>query len=213
MSMMSALVSFALVAGLLTIIPGLDTALVLRATVTGGRRSGVAAALGVQCGTLIWGAGAAAGITALLTASRLAYTGLRIAGAVYMIYLGAALLRTAWHRWRGVDATEAQLPSTPSTPIRSFTRGLMTNLLNPKVGVFYVAVLPQFLAPGVPVLVMGVLLAAVHCLEGMVWFTGIIAAVQLFRRWTGKKAVTTTLDATTGAVLVGFGVKLALERT
>nr|WP_216911414.1 LysE family transporter [Nocardia noduli] len=88
-------------------------------------------------------------------------------------------------------------------------RGLGTNLLNPKVGVFYVAMLPQFLPDGVPPLLMGCALAVVHNIEGMLWFTALITVAELARTWLSRDSVRRAMDAVTGVVLVGFGVKLA----
>jgi threonine/homoserine/homoserine lactone efflux protein len=209
----SAVLSFALVAGLVTVIPGLDTALVLRVAVVDGRRYAYATALGIGTGALIWGAAAAAGISVLLTASTVAYTAMRLAGAAYLIYLGATMLRDAWFRSDPLVAVDE--PALHSWP-RSYRRGVLTNLLNPKVGVFYVAMLPQFLPDGVPALPMGLLLAFIHDVEAMVWFTALIGGVGLARRWltgSGRAAVRLRrgVDAVAGTVLVALGVRLAVD--
>lgn len=122
--MLPAIASFALVAGLLTIIPGLDTALVLRATLSHGRRQGFATALGIASGSLVWGAGAAAGVSALLVASRIAYEVVRFAGAAYLLYLGIRLLWTAWHE-RNSDALTGAT-GLPEGLWRSWVRGCAT---------------------------------------------------------------------------------------
>ena len=207
MDVLLSVLSFAVVAGLLTIIPGADTALVLRVAVARGRRHAYATAAGICCGALVWGAGAAAGISVLLTASRTAYTIMKIAGALYLTYLGARMLRDAFRK------TTTAVAAKP-VPSRSFLQGFTTNLLNPKVGVFYVAMLPQFLPAGVPALPMGVLLALVHDLEAMIWFGLIIGGVDLTRRWwTGDSRAAIrarrALDAITGTVLIGLGIRLA----
>jgi len=207
MEVLLSVLSFAVVAGLLTIIPGADTALVLRVAVARGRRHAYATALGICCGALVWGAGAAAGISVLLTASRTAYTIMKIAGALYLTYLGARMLHDALRK-------KAAAMTAKPVPTRSFLQGLSTNLLNPKVGVFYIAMLPQFLPADVPALPMGVLLALVHDLEAMVWFALIIGGVGLTRRWwTGdsRSAVRARrgVDAVTGTVLIGLGIRLA----
>jgi len=136
------------VAGLLTVIPGLDTALVLRAAITQGRRQAFATALGINTGALVWGAGAAVGVSALLTASSIAYMLVRIAGAAYMIWLGSKMLWSAVRDRVGIDTPESTLAAVPATAWGSWRRGLLTNLLNPKIGAFYVAVLPQFIPAG-----------------------------------------------------------------
>lgn len=112
------------------------------------------------------------------------------------------------------DSLEDGLPETgPSdtTLLRSWTRGLATNLLNPKIGVFYVAMLPQFIPESSPHLLMGLVLAGVHDAEGMVWFSGLIFSAHLAGRWLHNGAAHRVLDRITGSVLIGFGIKLASE--
>ncbi|QLY28514.1 LysE family translocator [Nocardia huaxiensis] len=204
--MLEALLSFALVAGLLTIVPGVDTALVLRAAVSRGRRYAFATAFGIGSGTLVWGVAAAAGVSALLTASELAYTVLRVAGAVYLVWMGIAMIREA--RRPVSNPPEAGADSRDSV-LAAWARGLGTNLLNPKVGVFYLAMLPQFLPQGVPPLLMGSVLALVHNIEGMLWFSVIITAATVAKTWLSRAAVRRALDTLTGTIVIGFGVKLA----
>jgi threonine/homoserine/homoserine lactone efflux protein len=207
----NAVLSFAVLAGLLTIIPGLDTLLVLRSAITHGRGPAFATALGISTGALVWGAAAAVGVSALLTASTVAYTVLRIAGAAYMIGLG---LRMLWAALRpGADRPRAPTvePTAASTRWRSWQRGLMTNLLNPKIGAFYVAVLPQFIPAGSAHLAVGLLLATVHDIEGIAWFSALIFGVRVIRGWLTRRSTHRAIDATTGAVVLGFGLNLGLS--
>ncbi|MFB7447482.1 LysE family translocator [Streptomyces sp. NPDC056194] len=214
MTVSSAIASFAVVAGMLTIMPGLDTALVLRSAITLGRRRAFATALGILSGVLVWGVAAAVGASAVLTASRLLYDALRVAGAVYLAWLGIGMIRrTLKERGRtaaGDAADGAGATAAEATWARAWARGLGTSLLNPKNGVFYMAMLPQFIPSGAPHLLMGVVLAAVHDLEGLVWFSALIFGTQLVRRWLNRASVQRVIDSVTGAVLVGFGIKLAL---
>jgi len=207
--LLTAVLSFAVMAGLVTIVPGLDTAIVLRSAVTHGRRQAFATALGINTGVLIWGAGAAVGVSALLTASTVAYTVVRIAGAGYMVWLGARLLWTALHDRRG-PGIELR-PTVASGWFRCWTRGLMTNLLNPKIGAFYVAVLPQFIPPDTSHLAVGLLLALVHNVEGLLWFSAIILGVHTIRAALARRSVQQVVDAVTGTTLIGFGLKLGLS--
>ncbi|GID15902.1 LysE family translocator [Actinocatenispora rupis] len=208
MTVLSAVGSFAVVAGLLTLTPGLDTALVLRAALREGRARAFATALGVGTGALLWGVAAAVGVSALLTASHLAYLVLRYAGAAYLGWLGGKML---WSSFRTPAADTVPPPATGGAG-RAYARGVLTNLLNPKVGVFYIALLPQFLPPHTAHLPMGLLLAAVHDAEGMVWFTVLICVARLARRVLDRVAVRRWIDRVTGTVLVAFGVRLAVER-
>lgn len=201
------LLSFAVVAGLLTVVPGLDTALVLRAAVSRGRRYAFVTALGIGSGTLFWGIAAAAGVSVLFTASELGYAVLRVVGAIYLVWMGVGMIREGFRR--GAALPEATVEAGPTGLVGAWARGVGTNLLNPKVGVFYVAMLPQFLPDGVPPLVMGCVLALVHNVEGMLWFTVIIGAAGLAKSWLSRDSVCRRVDAVTGAVVVGFGVNLA----
>ncbi len=207
MSLSSAVASFALVALALTVTPGLDTALVLRAALTRSRWEAAATAAGIVSGLLVWGAAAAVGISALLTASQLAYDVVRYAGAAYLIWFGSRLLLQALRPGRG--DLPADGPTTDSA-WRAARLGLVTNLLNPKVGVFYVALLPQFLPAGSDPLAVGVLLAAVHGTLSLVWFAVLIGLAAVLGRWLRRPGMVRAVDGVTGAVLVGFGARFAL---
>ncbi|MER7844541.1 LysE family translocator [Kitasatospora sp. NPDC096077] len=204
MEMTTALWSFALVVGLLTLTPGLDTALVLRTSALGRRRQAWGVVLGIQTGTLIWGTLTSAGVTALLTASQVAYEVLRWAGAAYLVWMGVGMLRK-----RGTEAAAEEEPAEGGFRY-GWRRGTLTNLLNPKVGVFYVAVLPQFIPAGAPHFAAGVALTCVHVVEGMLWSTVLVGFARVLRGWLRRPAARRLMDRVTGAVVVGFGLKLAL---
>ncbi|MFD9690984.1 LysE family translocator [Kitasatospora sp. NPDC059146] len=204
MEMTTALWSFALVVGLLTLTPGLDTALILRTSALGRRRQAWGVVLGIQTGTLIWGTLTSAGVTALLTASQVAYEVLRWAGAAYLVWMGVGMLRE-----RGAQA-EAEEESAEGGFVHGWRRGTLTNLLNPKVGVFYVAVLPQFIPSGAPHFAAGVALTGVHVVEGVLWSTVLVGFARVLRGWLRRPAARRVMDRVTGAVVVGFGLKLAL---
>ncbi|MGA8015045.1 MAG: LysE family translocator [Candidatus Dormiibacterota bacterium] len=213
--LVSNIVSFAALAALLTVVPGLDTALVLRWAIARGRRQAFATAFGVNCGVWIWGAAASVGIAAILTASQLAFTALRLAGAVYLVWLGATLLVQAWRRRVSIvtsDVNQVTLAELPGGVKRAWWRGLTTNLLNPKVGVFYMAVLPQFIPQESPHLVIGLLLATIHNVEGFAWFAALISGVHVLRRWVASRAFQRVTDTLTGCALLAFGATLALAR-
>jgi threonine/homoserine/homoserine lactone efflux protein len=204
-----AVLGFAIVAALLTVIPGLDTALVLRSSLTRSRGYAWATALGIQFGVMVWGIAAAVGATALLAASELAYDVVTIAGAIYLLGLGVSLVVKSF-RHRGVEAT-AELPPARGGWWGGFAMGALTNLLNPKVGVFYIATIPQFVPPGVSPLAMGALLAAVHCVLGMFWFTAIFLGGSALGARLRSARFMRWIDRVTGVVLVGFGVKLLVD--
>jgi len=206
----SAILAFALAAGVLTITPGLDTALVLRTATVEGPRRAWQAALGIILGCLVWGAVASVGIGALLAASRTAYDVLRIVGAAYLLYLGVRLILRAGRHAAPNDAARAV--ASPRGGGSWFARGLLTNLLNPKVGVFYATFLPQFIPPGVNATGFSLLLACVHGLEGMLWFALLIAATRPLARWLARPAVQALFDRMTGVVFLACGLRLALEK-
>jgi threonine/homoserine/homoserine lactone efflux protein len=197
------LIAFAFAAGLLTITPGLDTALVLRTAAEGGRRA-FAAALGICLGCLAWGALVAFGLGVLIEASEIAYRVLKWIGAAYLLYLGLRLILVARHQ-AGID-------SPPPARANWFLRGLLTNLLNPKVGAFYVSFLPQFVPAGADVAMTTLLLAAVHAGLGLLWFLLLIGATRPLARLLRDPRLVRALDRLTGGVLVFFGLKLALSR-
>lgn len=203
----TAILGFTLTALLLTLTPGLDTALVLRTAAVEGGRKAMRAGGGIVTGVLIWGLIAALGLGAVLAVSRLAYTLLQIAGAAYLLWLG-------WKLISGALKSRPTLPADDPPLVRGerwFLRGLLTNLLNPKVGVFYVSLLPQFVPADVPVVAFSVLLAGIHAAMGLLWFAALVLATRPLARWLRRPTVMRSLDALTGLALMGFGLRLALS--
>lgn len=210
MDVYGAVASFAAIVALLTLTPGLDTALILRTSLLAGRRPAWAVVLGIQLGTLLWGLLTAAGLSALLTASQVAYEVVRWAGVAYLIWMGGRML---WHsRTSGADDAAPPDPADAGWG-RAFRRGLLTNLLNPKVGAFYIAVLPQFMPQGVSHAVMGVLLTGVHVCEGLVWSAVLIGFTGILRGWLRRPPVKRALDRLTGLIVIGFGLRLAIQQS
>jgi len=209
-----ALVAFSVAAGVLTITPGLDTALVLRTAAVEGSRRALLAAAGICLGLLSWGLAASIGLGAVLATSHLAYGALRVLGAGYLIVLGGKLILRP--RSSALAAGARELGSPEARAIeggsRWFVRGFLSNVLNPKVGVFYVTFLPLFIPAGVSVTAFSMLLASIHVCQGILWFALLIGATRPLGRWLGRPTVVASLDRGTGAVLVGFGLRLALDR-
>jgi threonine/homoserine/homoserine lactone efflux protein len=207
MTIPEALLGFALVVGLLTIIPGLDTALVLRTALTRSRGRAYATASGVQAGTVVWAVAAAVGATALLAASAVAFELVKVAGAAYLVVMGVLLIRATLRHAPGAD----ELPQPSGGPWRGFGTGLVSNLLNPKVGVFYLATIPQFVPEGLSPLTAGFMLAGVHVVLGMTWFTGIIFGAAAVGGRLRSARFVRWVDRITGGVLVLLGGRLASE--
>lgn len=197
------LAAFTLGAAVVTVTPGLDTMLVVRTGAVEGARRAAAAATGIVMGCLTWGAIVAFGLGALIAASRLLYDVLRLAGAAYLIYLGVKMLLT--------QRTPPAAAEAPHHRSSWFVRGLVTNLLNPKVGAFYVAFLPPFVPAGVNVVGFTLLLAAIHAALGLLWFAVLIAGVRSVAPAMTSAPVAKWLDRVTGTILIGLGIKLALS--
>jgi threonine/homoserine/homoserine lactone efflux protein len=202
-SVPTSLVAFAAAASLLTITPGLDTALVLRTAVGGSPRRAALAGLGIVTGCLAWALVVALGLGALLAASRMAYVILRWMGAAYLLWVGYKMLRYPRRAFAAGDGNMAQGPA--------FATGALTNLLNPKVGIFYVSFLPQFVPPNVSVGPYILLLGAIHASLGMLWFACLIAATRSIADFLRRSVVVRACDRLTGAMFVAFGLGLALE--
>ncbi|MET3920706.1 LysE family translocator [Arthrobacter sp. UYEF20] len=209
MSIPDALLQFALVAALLTLIPGMDTVLVLRTAISQGHAPAFATAAGICTGTAAWGLAAAIGASALLAASETAFTVLKIAGACYMAWLGITMVLKSFRNGSIPDARPA--PGAGSVG-KNLLTGVTTSLLNPKVGVFYMAMIPQFLPPEAPPLLMGALLPLVHNAEAMIWFAVIILATHYARRWLQSPAVGRATDRIAGVVLLGFAARIATTK-
>jgi RhtB (resistance to homoserine/threonine) family protein len=189
---------------LLTITPGADMAMVSRSVFMGGRRAAFATTLGIAAGCMIWAIASAAGVAAVLAASETAYDALRLVGAAYLIWLGVQSLLAAV---RNVQP-EIRPHRSGASPFR---QGLLTNLFNPKIALFYTTFLPQFIGPGDPVLVLSIAMASVHIVLGIFWLSAyawlLDRAIETFR---GSR-VRRVLDGLTGAVLVALGVRVAAD--
>jgi threonine/homoserine/homoserine lactone efflux protein len=199
------LVAFTLAAALLTITPSLDTALVLRTAAAEGPKRALAAAAGICLGCLAWGGLVALGLGMLLQASELAYLALKWVGAGYLLYIGLQMILVPRDEEAG---SEAVAPAKANW----FLRGLLTNLLNPKVGIFYVSFLPQFIPAGAGVAATTLLLASIHAGLGLVWFGLLVGATRPIARALRNGRLVRGLDRATGGVLLFFGLRLALSR-
>lgn len=208
--MTAALLGFAVAATLLILAPGPDSVLVMRNSLRGGRRAGLCTAAGTVTGLVSWGLAAALGLSALIAASRVGYDVLRIAGAAYLIWLGAVSL---WPRHRVADPEDRGRRGRPraAVPRRAYLNGVISNLCNPKIAAFYVAFLPGFIPAGVPVREWSLLLAAWFAVETGVWLGAVVWMVNRGVDWLSRSGVQRMLERVTGLVLVGLGLRLATE--
>lgn len=201
--MLSSLLAFSLAAALIVLLPGPDSLVVLRAVLRHGRGKAALTAAGVLCGLLVWVGAAALGLSALLRASETAYTVLRIAGAVYLVWLGVQSLRT-----RGAGVVDEH-PARGGLLGAGFGAGFTTDVLNPKVGVFFVTFLPGFVPAGRPVGSTSLLLGAVFVVETAIYFAVVLLLVGRITTWLSNERVRRRMDRVTGVVLLGFGARLA----
>ncbi len=207
--MENSLWTYMIAISLLTSTPGVDTVLIIRNTTRGGWRDGALSSLGICSGLFVHALVSAIGISVVLLQSAWAFRGLRFAGAAYLIWLGIVSLRSAARR-NATAGLDAHQPSDECFDARrSLREGLLSNVLNPKAIVFYMAFLPQFIDPAGSAIGQSLFLAGLHFLIAMVWQCLLASAVDQARRWMQNAPVRRTLDGITGTVMVFFGVKLA----
>ncbi|WP_232664018.1 LysE family translocator [Pseudonocardia sp. TRM90224] len=204
-AMLTLLLAFVAMSAVVICTPGPDTALTVRNAITAGRRGGVVTAAGVASGQLVWTVTASAGIAGLLQASEPAFLAVKLAGALYLIYLGAHSL---WTAWRGHPPAAERGAGARAGHGRAFRQGLVSNLANPKMAAFFLSMLPQFAGTFAGLLAFG----ALFCLLTFLWLAGYSVAVHAARRVLDRPRVRRTVDAVSGAALVAFGARLALTR-
>ena len=208
--MLTELVAFVPVAAVVICTPGPDTALTIRNALTGGRAAGILTAAGVAIGQGVWTVAASLGLTSLLRASAPAFLALKAAGAAYLIVLGVQSLRAARAR-RGHDA-EAAPPRQPMRPFRALRQGLLNNLGNPKMAGFFVGLLPQFAGTGRGSLAAFLGFGFLFCLLTFCWLTVYSLVIARAKGWFDRPRIRRGLDALTGCVLIGLGIRLAAEQ-
>lgn len=208
----SQMVAFTLVAAALTITPGADTMLVVRNVLRGDWREGVVTTFGICSGLFVHAILSAFGVSVVLMHSATAFHLVKIAGACYLMWLG---VQSLYGVVRGGSYAESTGPSgIPGmvSPRRCLLEGFLSNVLNPKVAVFYLAFLPQFIGPTDPVLRKSLLLAGIHYAEGILWLATVSIVLDRTRRFFLKSSVRRWLDGLCGTLLVGLGLRLAVER-
>ena len=199
---------------LLTISPGADMALVARVAVARGHRAAVWTSLGICAGLPLHAAASALGLAAVLAASATAFTVLKLLGAAYLVWLGLSAIREAGRSeaTTGVAPADALPPYPHAGSARAFLQGFLSNALNPKVALFYLAFLPQFMRPDDSVFGRSLLFAAIHAAQGIVWLTLYAYALDRLGALIRRSGVRLWLERTTGAVLIALGLRLAFER-
>ncbi|HTU84198.1 MAG TPA: LysE family translocator [Solirubrobacteraceae bacterium] len=198
------------ISAVVIVVPGPDTALVTKNAVLHGRRAALGTAFGVEAGLSVWTLACAFGVASVIEASATAFTALKLIGAAYLVWLGVQALLAA--RRGGSHATAPRSAGTSLSALGGFRQGLLSDLANPKIAAFFTSVLPQFAGSGHSVLVPFLVMGGLFVVMTVVWLcTYALAAVkasELLRR----RRVSAAIDRLSGAILIGFGVRLALER-
>lgn len=204
-------ISFLIAITLLTISPGVDTLLVIRNTARGGVRDGIATSFAICCGLFIHATISALGISLILLQSAWAFHMLKLVGAGYLIWLGITSLLAA-RRGQALPVSGVVTNSPAVSRWQPIKEGFLSNVLNPKTVVFYMAFLPQFIAPGDPTLLKSLWLAGVHFIIANIWQISVVLMVGSAGKWLANARFAQTLNATTGTVLIVFGIRLALTQ-
>lgn len=195
---------------ILTLTPGLDTALVIRNTSRGGLADGSVTSLGICSGLFIHATFSAIGISAILAQSAEVFQIVKMIGACYLIWLGVGSLKALFTRQQGIDVVTVKKHKLILG--RSLREGFLSNVLNPKTAVFYLAFLPQFINPEHSPILQSLFMAAVHFCIAMIWQCGLATLLSKAKRLLNNPAFMRWMEATTGVVLVVLGVKLLLEK-
>ncbi|GAC80054.1 putative amino acid efflux protein [Gordonia malaquae NBRC 108250] len=203
--MLASLASFTVAAVLLVILPGPDSLVVIRGLTRDGRAGGVRTSFGVVCGLLVWVIAAVLGLSALLQASEIGFEILKIVGGVYLVWMGVQTLRSM----RALPAQPEPAPADGRAG--GFLAGFLTDILNPKIGILFITLLPGFVPDGYSAawttFGLGMLYVALTC----VYFAALVLAAGRIANWMQTPRIRRRIDAVAGVALIGFGVRLATE--
>lgn len=196
------------VAAIVIVVPGPDTAVVTKNVLLHGRRAALGTSLGVSAGLSVWTLAAAVGVASVLRASEVAFTVMKLLGALYLIWLGVQALRAARHPEPAGGSSSA---TKPMSALGGFRQGFLSDLANPKIGIFFTSLLPQFVDSGHSVLVPFLVLGAVFVLMTVLWLVGYCLVAARAAKTLQRPRVRATMDRVTGVVLIALGLRLALE--
>lgn len=199
------LIPYLIAISILTITPGLDTTLIIRTATLEGKMKAFQAALGINLGCIVWGVIVACGLGALLMTSDLAFNALKWIGAIYLTWLGLNLLLKPRSKL-------ASLNNSAVTKQNWFMKGFWGNLLNPKVGIFYISFLPQFIPQSASPVIWTMSLVMIHVVIGLIWSIFLIAAMQSISAYLKQPKFIRYMDRVTGSIFILFALKLALSK-
>lgn len=198
------------IAAVVIVVPGPDTAIVTKNALLHGRRVALGTAFGVETGLAVWTVASAFGVASLVRASDTAFTALKLIGAAYLVWLGIQALRSAGRRAAHPGGDPAG--RAPLDGRRGFRQGLISDLANPKIGAFFTGLLPQFAGPGHSVLIPFLVLGGLFVLMTVVWLCGYALVAVKDSAVLRRRRVSAAIDRLSGVILIGFGIRLALER-
>jgi threonine/homoserine/homoserine lactone efflux protein len=194
---------------LLTITPGIDTVLVIKNTSRSGGKDGMVTSLGICLGLFVHATFSAVGISAILLQSEELFFAMKLTGAAYLIWLGIGGLKAAFKSHSGltIDGSVARMSSVS----QSLKEGFLSNMLNPKTAIFYLAFLPQFIDPQNSPLLQALTMAGIHFVIAMIWQCGLAGAVSSAKRFFANPMALKWMESITGSVLIILGSKLLLD--
>ncbi|WP_114785506.1 LysE family translocator [Vibrio tetraodonis] len=201
--------AFLIAITILTLTPGLDTAIVIRNASRGGAKDGIAASFGICIGLFVHATLSAVGISAILAQSAQLFSMVKMIGAVYLIWLGLSTLKNIYNGKS--DAINWSGTQNQSNIKRSVREGFLSNVLNPKTAVFYLAFLPQFINPEGSAIAQTIMMASIHFVIAMIWQSSLAVSLSCAKNIIGNTNFLRRMEATTGVVLVGLGIKLMSE--
>lgn len=206
------LITYSIIVGLLTLTPGADTMLVLRNVFSSGKRAGIVTTVGICSGLLIYAVISSLGISVILTKSVMLYQTLKLLGAIYLVYLGVQSLLPITKSNNKQINLESTYKKFKRTDERAFFEGLLSNLFNPKIAVFYLTFLPQFINPQNNIFIQSFLLTGIHVVMGLLWLSFLSVFIGSIRFIYTSSKIQHLLEAISGTVMIIFGILLLLER-
>lgn len=207
------LITFLVAITLLTLTPGLDTVLVIRNTTRGGWKDGTVSSFGICSGLFVHASLSAIGVSVILVQSAWLFQVVKLLGAAYLIWLGISSVRAGLKTKGLVALSDSALQKQPFDMKRSFREGFLSNILNPKTAIFYLAFLPQFIDPQGSAFLQSMILASIHFVIAMLWQGGLSFMVERAKQWLSKPSTNAWLESISGGVMVVLGVQLALSKS
>ncbi|MBW1937585.1 MAG: LysE family translocator [Deltaproteobacteria bacterium] len=207
----SQLITFVAVTLVLTVTPGVDTFIIMRNVLRGGPKDGFYTAIGICSGLFVHASLSAFGISVILVRSAVFFNFVKMAGAIYLIWLGLSSIYGAMRHKNSFEYTQSAVPKEKLYPTKSLREGLLSNVLNPKPAVFYLAFFPQFINHGDPVFVKTMFLASIQFVIGISWLIMLSFFVSQVKNYIEKPSIKKALDTLSGSILIAFGIKIGLQ--